>query len=142
MPIVTKDGHSRVDPLALSSLLQRLNPDIAVLEQPLFLGGNAAGSVGTVGINWGMVHACLQLQGIGIALVYPSTWTRVIHSLCRKSKDSGDSKAKTMECYNIVYPNGKLRKDGEIDAAMIAFWFAWSTGLLTEYRKNPSDRTI
>lgn len=134
MPVTTVGDRSRVDTLKLCQSLREMKPEVCVLEEPLFFGTNAAGAVGTTGINWGIVYSCLQHEGIPIELVYPSTWTRVIHSLCRKTKLSENPKEKTKECLGIVYPKANYSKDGDIDAIMLGFWYAWTSGLLQKYR--------
>jgi hypothetical protein len=140
MPIVKEGDNHRVDPLSIVYCLQESQPQVVVMELPQFRPGSSAQSLGTTGINWGILYGVIKAQGIPIVTVHASVWTQKLHSLDKRCHEIEDTKAKAKLVFDKLYPAGhgnpkiKADHDGVIDAALIGFWWLWENNVLSRYK--------
>jgi hypothetical protein len=110
------------------------------MELPQFRPGSSAQSLGTVGINWGILYGVIKAQDIPIVTVHASAWTQKLHSLDKRCHEIEDTKAKAKLIFDKLYPAGhgnpkiKPDHDGVIDAALIGFWWLWENNVLSRYK--------
>jgi hypothetical protein len=148
MPIVKPEdsnlARSTVDPFRLRLWLRKHQTEgslgACITELPQYRPGSSAQSLGTTGINFGILYACLTELGAPVHTVNAATWTQKLHSLDKRCHEIEDTKAKAKLIFDKLYPAGhgnpkiKPDHDGVIDAALIGFWWLWEQGLLARYK--------
>lgn len=132
MPVVNnsiyrnKDGKPAliVDACKLSSYLKSVLPVSAcVIEEPITPFNKTPQSIVSTSksaIGYGMVRACLEMQGIKLINVKPATWKKALEV-------SKDKQSSIDACYNIFGKSSKqfitLKKhDGRAEASLIAWY--------------------
>ena len=113
MPKVAKS----VDAAALCSLLEIMQPDIAVLEQVASRPGQSAPAMFNFGVGFGVIQGVLSARGIPTHLVSPQRWKRHF----RLDSDKEKSRELALRLWPARSDLFSLKKhEGRAEAALIA----------------------
>ena len=137
MPIERTERGARVDVVRLREFLTKYNPNQVVIEEPQVRPGENIKNHLTIGINFGIIYGIVTDMGYKMEIIPATTWTHVIHSLIKGTKEweMGSSKEKSLKVFNKLYPENATNHDGIIDAVLIAFYCLWRDGWIAKYKK-------
>lgn len=129
MPILDK----RPDLKVLKDKLERIRPDLVVIEKPGNRPGQSAQSGMTAGVNWGLVVGLVTALEIPIIEVTPQTWKKEFGIVIRRAKGEPkltpkQVKEKSIAMAQRLYPRVNLLAtprcsvphDGMAEALLIA----------------------
>lgn len=137
------DGETRkqIDVPFIGQLLERWNPDIAIVEnvqvavppQAATTGGGGRRSAMSpsdafrFGLSCGMIRGAIAAYNIDIVMVHPRTWTAAFQ-LKGGDKRPHVAKIKELEpsCREFIT---LAKHDGRADAGLMALWYAEQIGV-------------
>lgn len=136
MPIHKAESGNEIHLNNLHELIQSLAPEVCILEKTLPMPGLGLQSVSTTAINWGMVYTILHMLRVPLVTVYPVSWTNAVHSLDKATRLIESPKQKSLLIYKKLYPKSPETHDGIVDATLIAFWWLWTSGVLSRMKSK------
>lgn len=139
MPIKRTERGARVDVVRLREFITQHKPETTIIEEPQVRPGENIKNHLTIGINFGIIYGLIMDMGIKLEIIPACSWTHVIHSLIKGTKEweTADSKVKSMLVFRKLYPDNKELHDGIVDAVLIAFYWLWREGWIARYKKCP-----
>lgn len=108
-----------VNARAIHSFLSWPSSSTFVIELPLYLGVNGAGSVGTTGEGWGKVVAAAEIAGCEIVTVRPAAWKK---ALGLTGKDKNESRFMAQGLWKVDDFDRGI-DHGRAEACLIGHWY-------------------
>lgn len=120
--------------LLLTNMLFKHDIDYIVLEKPIALPQNAIMTTATSFLSYGAIIATLDRIPVPLHLLDASRWVKAIHTLLLKDKQylTDNTKAKTKECFKLLWTSLPTSNDAYRDSSCMGFYWLWSTGKLSK----------
>ena len=134
LPIVGEGAQRRVAAAGLANIVDRLSPDVAVMEAVASMPGQGVSGVFRFGRAVGTIEGVLIAREVPLQRVTPQVWKRRF-GLLGKEKGSGEpSRQRAVERWpGAAAKFFSLKKHSHrAEAALIGLWFVETQGALRE----------